>query len=184
MNEQLLTGSLIAYCETVLAIKREGSWKRQFKTFEQYALARWGLSKPRASLLCNFVRLRGLLKDELFGLLPETPEQVKALVRLPRVKWAEAWQFVLDDNGRPPITPQNVESTLSRFGLSGHKVLSPEAKKAIRLRRAAKVIADCEDGTQLVQEIGARGLGKNWDSAVRVTIEADQARMDQLERKA
>jgi hypothetical protein len=95
------------------------------------------------------------------------------------VKWAEAWQFVLDDNGRPPITPQNVESTLSRFGLSGHKVLSPEAKKAIRLRRAAKVIADCEDGTQLVADIGGRGLGKNWEKAVEVVIDADTARMNE-----
>lgn len=179
MTELLLTGSLIAYCENLIAIRRDGNWKRQHKTFESYALDRWGLSKARSSLLCNFVRLRGLLKDELFGLLPETPEQVRTLVKLPRIKWAEAWQFVLDDNGKPPITPQNVESTLSRFGLGRHKILSPEAKKAIRVRRAAKVIAECEDGAKLVGEIGARALGKSWEKAVEVVIDADTARMNE-----
>jgi hypothetical protein len=115
-----------------------------------------------------------------YAVLPETPEQVKELLALPQKQWLETWDLVLDDN-QPPILPRNVESTLQRFAIFAHKKLSPEALKAIRVRRAAKTMAEMKSGTELVSEIGGRALGVNWTKAVEVVIDADQARLNERE---
>jgi hypothetical protein len=110
--------------------------------------------------------------------LPSTPEQVKEILALPQKDWLETWTLVLQDNSLP-IRPANVESTMQRFHIYAHKTLSPEAKKAIRVRRAAKTMAEMQDGVKLVNEIGGRALGKNWNKAVEVVIDADQERMNE-----
>jgi hypothetical protein len=178
MNEQILESAYASYCESLLALKRSGDWKPRHKTWEDYAKARLGLSKSRAKLLCGFAKFRALLEAELFGTLPESPEQVKALLALPQRQWVEAWELVITDNGAP-ISPQNVDSTLQRFHLYAHKKLAPDVVKAIRVRRAAKVMAEMQNGTELVGEIGGRALGVNWTKAVEVIIDADQARLDE-----
>lgn len=178
MNEQLLGSAYVSYCESLLALKRSGDWKAWFESWDEYVKARWGLSKSRAKLLCAFIKLRTLLEAELFGTLPETPEQVKSILALPQKQWLETWELVINDN-KLPISPQNVDSTLERFHIYPHKKLSPEAVKAIRVRRAAKTLASMNNGTELVAEIGGRALGKNWNKAVEVIIEADQARLDE-----
>ena len=39
-------------------------------------------------------------------------------------------------------------------------------------------LAEQGDGEKLVEHIGSEGLGKDWNKAVEVTIDADQARMN------
>jgi hypothetical protein len=177
MNEDLMVTEYVRYCESLLALRKSGDWKDWHETWDEYVVKRWGLSKARAKLVCDFAKFRQMLQAELFGTLPDTPEQVKALLALPQKQWLETWELVLQDN-RLPITPQNVESTMQRFHIFAHKTLSPEAKKAIRVRRAAKTMAEMQDGTKLVGEIGGKALGKNWTKAVEVVIDADQARMN------
>lgn len=180
MNEALLTSYYVSYCETLLAIRKSGDWKDWHPSWDDYVQRRWSLSKSRAKLLCQFAQFRNMALEETFGTLPETPEQVKSILGLPQKLWIETWDLVISDNPRLPITAQNVESTLQRFGIYAHKTLSPEAKKAIRVRRAAKTMAEMSDGEKLVNEIGGKALGKNWTKAVEVVIDADQERMNQL----
>jgi hypothetical protein len=180
VNEQILASSYVSYCESLLALKRSGDWKAWFESWDEYVKARWGLSKSRAKQICAFIKMRQLFHEETFGFgwLPETPEQVKSILALPQKQWLETWELVLNDNALP-ISPQNVDSTLERFHIYPHKKLSPEALKAIRVRRAAKTMAEMNNGAELVAEIGGRALGTNWQRAVAVVIEADEARMNE-----
>lgn len=180
MNEQILESNYVAYCESLYGLRRGGEWKAWHETWDGYVRERWGLSKSRAKLICAFIKMRSMLHDQTFGFgtLPQTPEQVKSILALPQKQWLETWDLVLNDN-KPPISPGNVDSTLQRFHIFPHKKLSPEALKAIRVRRAAKVMAEMSNGTELVDEIGGRALGKNWVKAVEVVIDADQARLNE-----
>jgi hypothetical protein len=177
MNEQLLEGAYSDYCKTLCAIRKSGDWKAWHDDWSEYCKKRWGLSKSRAKALVSFSKFRDMCEAELFGTLPETPEQVKPILALPRKKWLETWEMVLGVC-KLPITPHNVESALEHFGIYANKKLSPNALKAIRVRRAAKTMAEMVDGEKLVNEIGGRALGKNWNKAVEVVIEADQARLN------
>jgi hypothetical protein len=177
MNEQMLEGAYATYCQTLCGIRKSGDWKAWHEDWAEYCKKRWGLSKSRAKTLVHFAKFRDMCEAELFGTLPETPEQVKPIMALPQKKWLETWEMVLSVC-KFPITPQNVESALQHFGIYANKKLSPEAMKAIRVRRAAKTMAEIGDGEKLVSEIGGRALGKNWNKAVEVVIEADQARLN------
>lgn len=177
MNEHFVESSYATYCQTLLAVRKSGDWKAWYDDWSEYVKKRWGLSKSRAKVLCDFAQFRDMCESEMFGTLPETPEQVKALLALPKKRWLETWELVIS-LCKYPILPQNVESAMEHFGIYANKKLAPEALKAIRVRRAAKTIAEMGDGAQLVGEIGGRALGKNWDKAVEVVIEADQARMN------
>jgi hypothetical protein len=177
MNEHLLATAYLRYCEHLVALKKSGDWKAQHESWDVYVQRRWGMSKSRAKLLCGFVKFRALLEAELVDVMPETPEQVKEILALPQHQWVETWLLVLN-YCKPPITPGNVVSCLQHFKVYARKALSPTVRKAIRVRRAARTMSEMENGSDLVSEIGSKALGANWDDAVRVTIEADQARMD------
>lgn len=177
MNEELMVLSYLTYCQNLLALRKSGDWKAWHDTWDDYVKVRWGLSKSRAKLLCAFVKFREMCQDEGYGVLPETPEQAKELMALPQKQWLETWELVLN-YCKPPITPQNIEGVMQHAGLYAHKKLAPEAKKAIRVRRAAKTMSEMQNGTELVHEIGGKALGKNWNKAVEVVIDADNARRD------
>jgi hypothetical protein len=181
MNEGLMVSGYVGYCENLLALRKSGDWRAWFETWDEYVQKRWGLSKSRAKLVCDFAKFRRECEAEMLSDLPETPEQVKALLSLPQKQWLETWELVLN-YCKPPITPANIEGAMQHFHIYARKSLSPEAVKAIRVRRAAKVMAEMHDGEQLVNEIGGRALGKNWTKAVEVVIDADQARMNQLQK--
>lgn len=178
MNEQLLTSYYADYCETLLAIRRSGEWKDWSGTWEEYVGKRWSLSKSRAKLLCQFAKLRAMCHVEHMR-LPETPEQVKAILALPQKQWLETWDLVTATAGKDLVNAAHVDAVMTRFHIYARKRLSPEAMKAIRVRRAAKTMAEMEDGERLVGEIGGKALGKNWNKAVEVVIEADQARLNE-----
>jgi hypothetical protein len=171
----------VRYCDSLLALRKSGDWKSWHDSWEEYVSSRWGLSKTRAKLLCNFAKFRQLLEAELFGTLPETPEQVKAVLALPQKQWVETWELVLAFCSLP-IRPSNVEAALQHFHIYANKRVPPDVLKAQRVRRAAKTLAGMENGEQLVAEIGGNGLGKNWEKAVEVVIDAHQAKLN--ERKS
>lgn len=181
MNEQLLENAYAAYCQELFALRKSGDWKAWHDDWADYVKKRWGLSKSRAKLLCDFAQFRGMCEAELFGTLPETPEQVKALLALPKKRWLETWEMILSIC-KLPILPQNVESAMEHFGIYANKKLPPDALKAIRVRRASKTLADVGSGEQLVQDIGPRALGKHFDKAVEVVIDAHQARLNSVPR--
>jgi hypothetical protein len=172
MNEHFLEERYVAYCEELAALRKSGDWKAWHDDWDHYCKVRWGLSKSRAKLICAFAKFRDLAKNQLFHTLPETPEQVKAILALPQKDWLETWELVCN-YCELPITPQNVEACLEHFKIFGKKKIPPDILKGIRLRRAAKTVAQFEDGEKLASELGPRGLGKNWDQAVRVVIDAD-----------
>lgn len=178
MNEELMVSSYVTYCQNLLALRKSGDWKDWHETWDGYVKERWGLSKTRAKLVCGFAKFRAMCEAELFGTLPETPEQVKELLALPQKQWIEVWELVLSVCTFP-IRPQNVESAMQHFGIYAHKTLSPEALKAIRVRRAAKTMAEMGSGAAVVSEIGGKALGKNWNKAVEFVIDADQERQNE-----
>jgi hypothetical protein len=178
MNEDLMVSAYVGYCENLLALRKSGDWKAWHETWDEYVRVRWGMSKSRAKLVCDFAKFRAMCESEMMSTLPDTPEQVKAMLALPQKQWLETWELVLN-YCKPPILPQNVESAMQHFHIYAHKSLSPEAKKAIRVRRAAKTMAEMNNGTELVSEIGGKALGKNWNKAVEVVIDADQARLNE-----
>jgi hypothetical protein len=178
MNEQMLVAGYVTYCETLLAIRHSGDWKDWCSTWNEYVVQRWSISKSRAKTLCDFAKFRRMALDEMFHTLPETPENVKPILALPQKQWLDVWQLVIDCADSKPINAQHCESTMLRFHIYANKNLSPEAAKAIKVRRAAKTMAEMNNGTELVNEIGGRALGKNWTKAVEVVIDADQARLD------
>lgn len=177
MNEDLMVTEYVNYCRSLLALRKSGDWKAWHETWEDYVASRWGLSKTRAKLLCAFARFRELAESELFITLPETPEQVRHVLALPQKQWLETWELVLSFCSLP-IRPANVEAAMQHFHIYANKRVPPDVLKAQRVRRAAKTLADVGDGEQLVNEIGARALGKNWNKAVEVVIDADQARLN------
>lgn len=181
MNEQLLASYYVSMAETLLAIRKSRDWDASCADFYDYAAKRWSLSKSRAKLLCDFAVFREMCHVELYSTLPETPEAVKSLLALPKKQWLEVWELVVN-YCKPPITSAAVDATMQHFRIFANKKLSPEALKAIRVRRAAKVMAEMKDGEQLVSEIGGRALGKNWGKAVEVVISADQARLNEQTR--
>lgn len=178
MNEELMIGEYVRYCESLLALRKSRDWSEWYETWDDYVSKRWGMSKSRAKLLCDFAKFRAMCVEQQYTTLPDTPEQVKALLALPQKQWLETWELVLSV-APPPVLPQNVESAMEHFGIFAHKKLSPEALKAIRVRRAAKTMAEMSDGASLVAEIGGKALGKNWSKAVEVVIDADQARLNE-----
>lgn len=178
MNEDLMVSSYVSYCQNLLALRKSSDWKAWHETWDGYVKERWGLSKTRANLVCAFAKFRAMCEAELFGTLPETPEQVKALLALPQKQWLETWELVLSVSTLP-VRPHNVESAMQHFHIFANKRLSPEVTKAIRVRRAAKTMAEMKNGAELVHEIGGKALGKNWTKAVEVVIDADQERLNE-----
>jgi hypothetical protein len=178
MNERALADSYAIVCDTLRAIRKSGEWKDWCESWEEYVAKRWSITKSRAKLLCDFAKFREMALREMFGTLPETPEQVKPILALPHRLWLEVWQLCID-YADGVITAKHCEGVMMHFGINARRRLSPEALKAIRVRRAAKTMADMRNGEQLVSEIGAQSLGSNWERAVEVVIDADQARMNE-----
>lgn len=169
---KMMLESYVSYCEGMVELRRRGEWKQHAATFAEYAAARFSLSKTRVELICKFVALR---RDaQAAGLaLPETPEQVAPLLALPRKRWLEAWELVLDVSGGE-VTARTIQGVFERFGICVRRRVPPHILRGIRVRRAAKALAAEADGEALALELGRRGLGRHWDDAVRVVIDADQ----------
>jgi hypothetical protein len=89
----------------------------------------------------------------------------------------EIWELVVSC-ATGPINAKHCEAVMQRFNVYSRKKIPPDVLAGMRLRRAAKTMAGFEDGETVADQIGKDGFGKHWSDAVRVTIEADQRRMD------
>ena len=175
MNEQLLETSYVNYCETLLAIRKSREWSVWALTWEEYVTKRLSMSKTRAKLLCDVAKFRAMCRAELFTILPETPENVRPILSLPQKAWIEIWELVVSC-ATGPINAKHCEAVMQRFNVYSRKKIPPDVLAGMRLRRAAKTMAGFEDGEKVAGQVGKNGFGKIWDDAVRVTIDADQAK--------
>lgn len=173
MNEQLLANYHQQLAETLLAIKKSGDWK-PYATWEYYVQKRWSLSKSRAELLCKFAKFCGLCRAQNYR-MPDSPENVKPILALAQKRWIDAWALCVQ-YADGPINAGHCEATLAQFGFITRKKLPPHVLNGQRVRKAAKLLAGVEDGERLVEEGGARVLGKEWDTGIRHAIDIDQAK--------
>ena len=180
LNEDLLRCSYHQMCDHMLVIQKLGDWKHKFSSFGEYAEYRWSLSKTRAKLFTDFAKFCRKVEAEGWK-LPDTPDNIQPVLNLPQKRWVEAWELCLA-HANGTINKKHCLATLDHYGLIARRKIPPHILKARQVRKAAETMAGFEDGEKLVDDIGPKALGKNWDKAVAVTIDADQARMDRDER--
>ena len=94
MSQALLTSSYLSYCENLHSIHHNSWYKPEFESFDAFA-ASLSLSKARAKLIINFVNFRLMAENEGMR-MPTSPEQVRSLLSMPRKRWLEIWELVLD----------------------------------------------------------------------------------------
>ena len=180
MNEDLLTAGWEQVCDQLAAIRKTGEWERTHSSFDAYAKSRWSLSKTRAKLFCDFSKFCSMCRQARLP-LPDAPDNVAPILRLTQKRWLEVWQMAVNYQDGA-INAQYCESVMSQFGVIKDKKLPPHVINGMRVRKAAKTMAEIGDGEALVDQVGTRGLGKSWDECVKVVIDADQARMDRDSR--
>lgn len=165
-------------CETLLAIRKSREWAPEFISFEAYVVGRWALSKTRAKLFCDFAKFCAMARAEYLP-LPISPDTVTPVLRLQQSRWMEVWAICSSYDAK---TKNEIQSLLAHLGIGNSKRIPQYILNGRRVRKAAETLAEFNDGEKLVDEIGPDALGKNWDEAVRVTIDADQAKMDETRK--
>jgi hypothetical protein len=108
--------------------------------------------------------------------MPASPDVIAPLLKLPQGRWMDTWRMCIDYDVR---TAKSMTALFENFGIGGNKRTPQWVINGNRVRKAAKTLAEFGDGGQLVDEIGAKSLGRNWEKAVAVVISADEARMDE-----
>lgn len=183
MNEQLLGAAWQQVCDNLLALRKSRVWRSSHASFNDYAAERWKLSKTRAKLYCDFSTFCAMCRDE-FKPVPDCPDNVQPILGLAQKDWIYAYQLCLDkskdENGFrfTEMTHKHILDTLSFYGIGIRRRVPEIVLKARKVRAAAKTMAEMGDGEKLVEDIGAAALGHDWDMAVAVTIDADQAKMN------
>lgn len=176
MNEGLLSNAWQQVCDNLLALRKARDWAQEFSSFDEYVAERWSLSKSRAKVLCNYSILCKMCREKYIK-VPDSPDNVRPILELPQYQWLDAWQRCQEKLSGTPNAKQ-VYSVLEFYGMGIKRRVPPEVAKARKVRKAAKLLAEMEDGEKLVDEIGASALGHDWDMGLRVAIDADQAKMD------
>jgi hypothetical protein len=175
MSEALFSASWQSLCDQLLSIRKSRDWKRTHSTFDDYVVDVWAISKSRAKLLCHYSIFCRMCRDE-FLRIPASPDVIAPLLKLPQGRWLDTWRMCIDYNVR---TAKSMTALFENFGIGGNKRTPQWVLNGHRVRKAAKTLAELGDGGKLVDEIGAKGLGRDWDAAVSVVIDADTARMDE-----
>ncbi len=180
MSESLFTLAIQQQCEHLLAIRKSGDWRRDAASFDIYCKKRWSLSKTRAKLLCDFAKFCQMAREEHMK-LPDSPDNVRPLLSLPQRCWLDVWTMVLDYS-REPVGAAALSAIFDHLGIVSRNRVPSWILNGKRVRKAAETIAGLGDGTELVDDIGPQGLGKHWDKAVKVVIDADNAKADERGR--
>ncbi len=176
MNEALLASCYLQLCDHLLAIRKSGDWREYAPSFDYYVQRRWSLSKTRAKLLCDFSKFCAMSRDE-FLRIPDAPENIKPILSLPHKEWMFTWKLVLSQNDGH-INHKNCTAVMEFYGIGIRRRIPAEVLQGRKVRKAAKILAEIPDGEKVVEEIGVPALGGDWDMAVRVAIDMDQAKMD------
>jgi len=174
MNEQFFASANLQMCEHLAAIRKSGDWHHYAASFDVYVQLRWSLSKTRAKLLCDFAKFCKMVGQEKLK-IPGSPENVRPILMLPQKRWLEIWAICIN-YADGPINAKHCTATMEQFGFIARKKIPEKILNSRRVRHAAKTMAQFKDGEALVEQVGVKGLGGDWDMAVRVTIDADQAK--------
>ena len=166
MNDDFISGAWQTLCDGYVAERKQHG--------EAYVMSRWSLSKSRLNLFTKFSKFCRMCRDE--GLAaPLSPDIAAPVLRLPQKRWMDTWNMCYQ---RSADTAQSIQSLMDHVGINTRKRPPDHVVKRNRVRKASQTLAEIGDGEALVDQIGPHGLGKQWPDAVRVVIDADQARMD------
>jgi len=178
MNEQLMAAAWQQVCDNVKSLRKSDGWRGSHADFNSYVKARWSLSKTRAKLYCDFSTFSAMCRAEHLH-IPDSPDNVKPILELAQKHWIDTWILCIDKaDGSLTLSHKHIKSVLDYYGIGIKRRVPASILKARKVRAAAKTMADIGDGEALVDEIGVTGLGHDWDLGVKVTIDADQAKMD------
>lgn len=178
MSESLLSAGWHQVADNLLAIRRSGSWREDCASFDVYVVKHWSLSKSRAKALCQFSTFCAMCRD-LHLPVPSSPDNIMPILKLKQRGWIDTWRICLDLAEGKAVNATHCKATMDYYGIGIKYRCPPAILKARKLRKATNVMADMGDGEKLVEEIGRDGLGANWDAAVEVMIDADQAKMNE-----
>lgn len=182
MNESLLANAIRDYCTELLALKKSGDWQSEHPSFEDYCRRYWSLSPTRTKLLLSFAQFVQMCRDAALP-LPTSPENCAPILKLAQKQWLSAWQMVLSLAGNSPVNAKHCESALAHLGIYARKRPPEHVVEAGRVRRSMKNLASIKDAESLVEKVGPRGLGKDFEAGMFNAIELDQARMAKVMSK-
>ncbi|MBK8035336.1 MAG: hypothetical protein IPK17_38690 [Chloroflexi bacterium] len=119
----------------LLTIREKRLYRAEFKTFEEYCQARWGLQNERARLLMRGAEAVDNIAatPTIVGVLPANEAQVRPLIALTPDQQRAAWQTVVETAPNGKITGALVEQVAQQF-------------KADQQRRPAGVRSASEGG--------------------------------------
>ena len=154
--------------QALMTIKEKRLYRISFKTFEDYCIERWAISKPRAYQLIEAANVMiGL--STIVDVLPQSESQVRPLTSLEPEIQKEVWKEVVkqSEETRQPITAAKVQSVANdwkpvnqeikevknepMFAISTPEELLKKAKEVAKERAEVKrQIIDQKGSTEVV----------------------------------
>jgi hypothetical protein len=99
--------------QALMTIKEKRLYRINFKTFEDYCIERWAISKPRAYQLIEAANVMiGL--STIVDVLPQTESQTRPLTSLEPEIQKEVWKEVVETHGEN-ITAAKVQSVVNNW---------------------------------------------------------------------
>jgi len=106
--------------QALMTIKEKRLYRINFKTFEDYCIERWAISKPRAYQLIDAANvIIGL--STMVDVLPESERQIRPLTRLEPEIQKEVWKEVVETHGTN-ITAAKVQSVANDWMITDQRV--------------------------------------------------------------
>jgi hypothetical protein len=154
--------------QALMTIKEKRLYRISFKTFEDYCIERWAISKPRAYQLIEAANVMiGL--STIVDVLPKSESQVRPLTSLEPEIQKEVWKEVVkqSEETRQPITAARVQSVVNdwkpvnqeikevksepMFAISTPEELLKKAKEVAKERAEVKrQIIDQKGSTEVI----------------------------------
>ena len=106
--------------QALMTIKEKRLYRINFKTFEDYCIERWAISKPRAYQLIEAANVMIGLSTTV-DVLPESERQVRPLTSLEPEIQKEVWKEVVETHGEN-ITAAKVQSVANEWMITNQKV--------------------------------------------------------------
>jgi hypothetical protein len=109
--------------QALMTIREKRLYRIVFKTFEDYCIERWAISKPRAYQLIDAANvIIGL--STMVDVLPESERQVRPLTSLEPEIQKEVWKEVVkqSEETRQPITAAKVQSVVNDWKLVNEEI--------------------------------------------------------------
>ena len=176
MDEELLSSLWLQLCDQVRVIRDSRQWIGEGGTWDNYCKTRWSLSKSRANLYYRFSKFAQMCREADMP-PPTSPDNVAPILQLTQKRWINCYRYCLNFVRPQRLTAQGCKNAMEHAGVVARKKPPQHVITGGRVRKAAKLLADIGDGEALVEQIGPKGLGKDWPDATRVVIDAEGARL-------